>query len=203
VCSSKENVCGNRYKGLRILDLGASWRRDQLHAPAVLSLQKEPPVSMWYIKVKVKVEVMLRLTVSQYVLVSSALWNLWPDNIFCRKVSVLSLWGALSGEKSGLSPVGHCYQCLVHCQRFNIINIVHVTCFMYMRYILDLCQHRLSTADHANNLRYNSSLDTWTVVRLTADKFKPHMFSASGFALPNIADIRIFMILYNFFLLPA
>jgi hypothetical protein len=54
-----------------------------------------------------------------------------------------------------------------------------------------------------HNLGYNSSLDTWTVVRLTAAKFKPLMFSVSGFSLPNIADIRIFMILYNFCLLPA
>jgi hypothetical protein len=73
-------------------------------------------------------------SVSQYVLVSSPLWNLWPDVVFCLKVAVLSLWGALSDERSGLSPVSH---------------IVHVTCFMYMQYILDLCQHRLSRADHA------------------------------------------------------
>jgi hypothetical protein len=33
-------------------------------------------------------------SVSQYVLVSSPLWNLWPDIIFCLKVAVLSLWGA-------------------------------------------------------------------------------------------------------------
>jgi hypothetical protein len=102
-------------------------------------------------------------SVSQYVLVSSLLWNLWPDIIFCLKVAVLPLWGSLSDERFGLSPVSHCHQCLVHCQRFNIIYIVYVTCFKYMQYILDLCQHRLSTA--------------WTVVRLTAAKFKPLMFS--------------------------
>jgi hypothetical protein len=88
-------------------------------------------------------------SVSQYVLVSSSLWNLWPYIIFCLKVAVLSLWGTLSEERSSLSPVSHCPQCLVHCQRFNIIYIVHVTCFKYMQYILDLCQHRLSTADHS------------------------------------------------------
>jgi hypothetical protein len=82
------------------------------------------------------------------VLVSSSLWSLWPDIIFWLKVAVLSLWGALSDERSGLSPVSHCHQCLVHCQRFNIIYIVHVTCFKYMQYILDLWQHRLSTAVH-------------------------------------------------------
>jgi hypothetical protein len=57
---------------------------------------------------KVKAKVMLWLTVSQsvsqYVLVSNSLWNLWADIIFCLKVAVLSLWGALSHERSGLSP---------------------------------------------------------------------------------------------------
>jgi hypothetical protein len=89
-------------------------------------------------------------SVSQYVVVSSSLWNPWPHVIFCLKVAVLSLWGALSDERSGLSPVSYFQQCLVHCQRFNIIYIVHVTCFKYMQYIIDLSQHRLSTADHAN-----------------------------------------------------
>jgi hypothetical protein len=71
-----------------------------------------------------------------------------------------------------------------------------------MLYMLDLCQHRLSTADHAN-FHYNSNLDPWTVVRFTATKFKPLMLSVSGFALPNMVEICIFMISYNFFLLPA
>jgi hypothetical protein len=139
-------------------------------------------------------------SVSQYVLMSSSLWNLWPDIIFGLKVAVLSLWGALSDERSGLPPVSHCHQCLLHCQRFNIIYIV-VTCFKYTQYILDLCQAQYSTS--FQNLCYNSSLDTWTAVRLTAAKFKPCMFSVLGFALTNIADIHIFMILYNFCLLPA
>jgi hypothetical protein len=67
-------------------------------------------------------------SVSQYVLVSSPLWNLWPDIIFCLKVAVLSLWGALSDERSGLFPVSHCQQYLVHCQKFNIIYMSHVLC---------------------------------------------------------------------------
>jgi hypothetical protein len=41
-------------------------------------------------------------SVSQYVLVSSPLWNLRLDIIFCLKVAVLSPWGALSDERSGL-----------------------------------------------------------------------------------------------------
>jgi hypothetical protein len=55
-------------------------------------------------------------SVSQYVLVSSSLWELWPDIIFCLKFAVLSLWGALTDERSGLSPVSHCQQYLVHWQ---------------------------------------------------------------------------------------
>jgi hypothetical protein len=62
------------------------------------------------------VEVMLRLTASQYVLVSSILFSV-----------SLSLWGALYEEKSGLSPVSHFQQYLVSCQKLNIIYIVHLT----------------------------------------------------------------------------
>jgi hypothetical protein len=55
-----------------------------------------------------------RRSVSQYVVVSSSLWNSWPDVIFCLNVAMLSLWGALSDERSGLSSVSHFQQCLVH-----------------------------------------------------------------------------------------
>jgi hypothetical protein len=43
--------------------------------------------------------------VSQYVLISSSLRNLWPDIIFSLKVAVLSLWGSHPDERSDLSPV--------------------------------------------------------------------------------------------------
>jgi hypothetical protein len=49
-----------------------------------------------------EVEVTLRLTVSQYVEVSSPLWDLWPKITFCLKVAVLSPWDGLSDERSGL-----------------------------------------------------------------------------------------------------
>jgi hypothetical protein len=95
------------------------------------------------VKVKVKVKVMLQLTVSQS-------WCHVHSGT-CDQIlfSVWKLLCCLPDERSGLSPISHCQQYLVHCQKFNIIYIVHVTCFMYMQYILDLCQHRLSTADHA------------------------------------------------------
>jgi hypothetical protein len=46
-----------------------------------------------------------RRPVSQYALVSSPIWDFWPEIFFffCFKVTVLSLWGALSDERSGLS----------------------------------------------------------------------------------------------------
>jgi hypothetical protein len=40
-------------------------------------------------------------SVSQYVFVSSPLWDLRPDITSCLKVAVLSLWGALSDETTG------------------------------------------------------------------------------------------------------
>jgi hypothetical protein len=70
--------------------------------------------------------------VSQYVLVSSPLWNLWPDIIFCLKVAVLSMWGALSDERLGLSLVSHCQQCLVHCQNFIVFTFYMIHTFMHI-----------------------------------------------------------------------
>jgi hypothetical protein len=52
-------------------------------------------------------------------------------------------------------------------------------------------------------LCYNGSLVTWTVVSLTTAKFKPLVFSMSGFTLSYIANMFILMILYDFCLLPA
>jgi hypothetical protein len=52
-------------------------------------------------------------------------------------------------------------------------------------------------------LAYDTMTDvTWTVVSLTASKFKPLVFSLSGFALSYTANIFIHMILYDFCLLP-
>jgi hypothetical protein len=52
-----------------------------------------------------------------------------------------------------------------------------------------------------NNLGYNGSLVIWTVVCLTATKFNPLVLSVLGFALSNIANIYIFVVLYDFCLL--
>jgi hypothetical protein len=43
-------------------------------------------------------------SVSQYVLVSSTIWDFWPD-FFFFKLQPCLIWGALSDERSGLSFV--------------------------------------------------------------------------------------------------
>jgi hypothetical protein len=82
---------------------------------------------------------------------------------------------------------------------------LHCTC--HMVYVYAMYTRPLSAqaqySRSRQNLRYNSSLDTWAVVRLITAKFKPLIFSVLGFALPSIVDIHIFMILCNFCLLPA
>jgi hypothetical protein len=60
---------------------------------------------------------------------------------------------------------------------------------MYIQYIQSLFQYRLGTADYAlltSSLHYNDSLVTWTVVHMAAAKFKPLIFSVSGFALSTV-----------------
>jgi hypothetical protein len=122
--------------------------------------------------------------------------------LFCLNVAVLFLWGALSDERSGLPSVTHFHQCLVHCQRFNII---YIACYMFLVYVKYTRPQSAQAQDSRScqNVRYNSNLDAWTVVRLAAANFKPLMFSVSGFALPSMADICIFMIFYNSCLLSA
>jgi len=50
---------------------------------------------------------------------------------------------------------------------------------------------------------YCGSLDTGGIVNLTAVKFELFIFPVLSFALPNITNIFIFMVLENFFLSPA
>jgi hypothetical protein len=75
---------------------------------------------------------------------------------------------------------------------------------MYGQYIQGLCQSRLGTAGraltHVAHVTAAYSLDGRT---LAAAKFKPFIFSVSGFALPSTANIVVLMILYDRCLLPA
>jgi hypothetical protein len=76
-------------------------------------------------------------------------------------------------------------------------------CTIYTSPLSVQAQYSSTECNNICSSCYNGRLDTWTVVRLTAAKFKPLILSVLGFALPNIADICISMILYNFCLLPA
>jgi hypothetical protein len=57
---------------------------------------------------EVEIEANLRLTVSQYILVSNPFWDLWPHITSCLKVSVcillfyINVWGVFSDERTSL-----------------------------------------------------------------------------------------------------
>jgi hypothetical protein len=72
---------------------------------------------------------------------------------------------------------------------------------MYIQYIQGLFQSRLGTEDYAlvtSSLHYNDSLDTWTVIHITAAKFKPLILSVSGLFLSNVANNCIIIILDDY-----
>jgi hypothetical protein len=180
----------------------------------------------WIGQVKVKVKVTLRPTISRPVrlgvrrpsgtsdqflfllefffqtvavryLVASSLTRGRVCNLLLLLVPAraVSLLPALSDERSGLSFI--CIRYLHH---------LWYSSRMYIQYIQGIVQSRLGTADYAlvtSNLHNNDSLVTWTVIHMTAAKFKPLIYSVSGFALSNAANSFIFMILDDFCLLPA
>jgi hypothetical protein len=69
----------------------------------------------------IKVKVTLRLTVSQYVLVSSPVWDLWPDITSCLKVSVWKLLCCLYGEPS----LKRGQVCSLQCSRSELVTILY------------------------------------------------------------------------------
>jgi hypothetical protein len=89
-----------RLRGLR-------WRYSTLPHVGETSGSVSHPLKRivcWLSSPQVKVNVTLRLTVSQSVsFVSSQIWGSWPDIYYCLKIKVLLLWGALSDERTGLS----------------------------------------------------------------------------------------------------
>jgi hypothetical protein len=149
------------------------------------------------------------------------------DQIFVtvRHLRFSSMWGALSDEATGLSFVvvivsstWHLYlqvyfvfilqsfiKSLIPCG-YILFTVLYVTLvYMYVQYMQSLCQCRLGTAGCARTRSscYNSCLVTWTVVHLTAVKFKPLIFSVSGFSCSSVVNICIFVILYDLCLLLA
>jgi hypothetical protein len=134
-------------------------------------------------------------TVAVWYFVASSLTRGRVCNFLLLRVpaSVVLLLSALSDERSGLS--------------FIYIRYLHYLWYSsrtHIQYIQGIVQSRLGTADFAlvtSNVHNNDSLDTWTVIHMTAAKFKPLIFSVSGFALSIVANSFIFMILDDFYLL--
>jgi hypothetical protein len=131
---------------------------------------------------------------SQYALVSSPLCGRLTKCCFLFKsfgleCVVLSLWGALSDERPGLSFVSHslviclCVHLLYTFLSFTQLPYTYIYTIQYIWYIQGLFYSRLGTADYAllltSNWRHNVSLDTWTVVNMTVVKFKPLVFPTS------------------------
>jgi hypothetical protein len=72
-------------------------------------------------------------SVSLSVLVSSPSCSSWPDVFFFVKVAVLSIWGALSDERSGLSFVTHS-QAIVSIYIYLQFNLTLISTSMYYIY---------------------------------------------------------------------
>jgi hypothetical protein len=75
------------------------------------------------------------------------------------KVAILTVWGALSEERTGLSFVR-----VSHLSVYTLYLQIQTYLLMNVQYIQGLCQPRLSTANCAlflrSSLRYNGSLIT-------------------------------------------
>jgi len=75
---------------------------------------------------------------------------------------------------------------------------------MYICFYLHARPVSLGTVRHImpNSFSYGS-LDTWTIVRLTATNFEPFTYSVLGFAFAYVSNIHIIMVLYDICLLPV
>jgi hypothetical protein len=80
-------------------------------ASRVQVLSSQPPAQDWTLDWQLtttgsclsQCQLKLRLTVSQYVLMSSPIWGSWPDTYWLLRPCLL--WGALSDDRTGLSFV--------------------------------------------------------------------------------------------------
>jgi hypothetical protein len=90
-------------------------------------------------------------SVSQYVLVSSALWDFDQMLILSCLCEATSL---IRGQVCLLSVTvsnicQDCFHFLFFSFSFFFLHFTWHICFMYIQYVQGLCQRRLSTADHA------------------------------------------------------
>jgi hypothetical protein len=76
-----------------------------LHFPTLYPFSDVPVPEGAVARVRITLQLKASQSVSQSVLVSSSVWGSWSDIYSCRKVTVQSIWGALSDERRGLSFV--------------------------------------------------------------------------------------------------
>jgi len=144
----------------------------------------------------------LQLTVSQS-------WHWGPsgthDQIFVV-VEILRFcftWGVLPVEGTGLSR-NRSHSLSVSSNVFVAFLVLFYTqLYLYTPGLWPQDLYSSLSVALVYYLWINNSLDTWTVVCLTATKSGAFKFSVLGFALAHAANICIFTILYDFCLLPV
>jgi hypothetical protein len=173
---------------------------------------------------QVRVKVTLLLTVGRSVSPSvhlgvQPLWGSWPDSNYCLTAIDLSVLGSFSDEDGSVICPSQSEQNKSFIRMYYSLNVVNMyIVFSFTRvihsriYYIRIYKYTRPLSAQAENRRScpvlsswscNGSIVTWTVVCFIAAKFKPLIFSVSGFALSNIANIFIFMILYDLCLLPS
>jgi hypothetical protein len=117
-------------------------------------------------------------------------------------LQLYSSWSALSNKMKGLSFISHlgvnCHCIIYTCfQTVTIYEVSFIKCTSCTRSPVSLGFGK-QNMHYLSNLCYNSSLVTWTVISLTASKFKPLICSMYGFALSYGVNICIVIDLYDF-----
>jgi hypothetical protein len=151
----------------------------------------------------VRVRVILRLTVCQSVrpgvepTLGLTTRCYFPLEVLCLKFSVLSLFGRPLWREVG--SVICQSKSVVVCQgkiHIYIFCVIHIS-NMYIQYTQGLLQSRLGATDYAllftSSSCYHGSSDTWTVVHMTAAKFKPLIFSACPVVLEKLQGNTLWM----------
>jgi hypothetical protein len=140
-------------------------------------------------------------SVSQYVLASSSSWDLRPDINSVLIFRCCLCWApSLTRGRVCLLLVtvsNNCPSSSFLLLSFSLHFTRH-TFYVYTIYAKPAQAQYSRSCSIICSLHYKSSLNTWTVLRLTTTKPKPLKFSMSRFALPYIAGISITMILYDF-----
>jgi hypothetical protein len=124
------------------------------------------------------------------------IWGLRPDVYYCQTVAGLLMWGALSDERKGLLFAWVTVSTCQHAQ-FTLYMLLSVCMYNIYKRTLSLQAQYSRSWPILSISCYNSSLVTWTVVCLTAAKFKPLIFPMSRFALSSVVNICNYVTFYD------